>query len=403
MSSFGKRNSIKLTILAGAAVAALMAAQPAYAFAGLGQMGGLGMAHPGGLPQMGGLSHVGGMPQMGGMSHLGGLSQVSPVAHLGNLANVPHVEAGKGLSAVPTIVGKPNIAARDVGGGMRERAGTATHSADGRPIGGSAHDPETGITTTSVKTGNGTHAITVTDKDGKTISTATSGKQPASVSTTDGKGNTTTVTSNGNGTRTISTTDGKGNTTSYVSSRPPEGHASIPDGHGGWRRYYPGVGFLPVDDPTPVVVAVPDVSFVPDIIASFGPPNSASTTTPDGTTIKVTGIGSNKTVTRTDKDGNVQVINAPAAPAAAAAPDVGTAVMNLIKAMKALQDAKEESRSAHRSLDSIVNSNNLPDDVKANIPDAIDRAQQADQNVKAAIQGVQNALSDLQQQVAAHG
>jgi hypothetical protein len=389
------RTSLKLTLCVGSVIAALLATQPANAFA-FGHMGGLG----GGMPQMGGLSHMGGMSQMGGMSHIGGLPQTAPISHLGNLANGPHIEGAK-QGELP--VERRNVADRNVGGGMKERAGTATHSKDGRPIGGSAYDPETGNTTTSVKTGNGTHAITITDKNGKTIATGTSGKEPSSASVTDGKGNTTTVSSDGNGTHTISKTDDKGNTTKYVSSRPPEGHASVPDGHGGWRRYVPGVGFTPVENAGPDVDTVPDLSFVPDIIASFGPPNSASAVTPDGTTVKVTGIGNNKTVTRTDKDGKVQVVNAPAAPAAVAAPDIGTAVMNLINAMKALQDAKAESRSAHLSLDSIVNSNNLPDDVKANIPDAIDRAQQADQSVKAAMQGVQNALIDLQQQVAAHG
>ena len=152
---------------------------------------------------------------------------------------------------------------------------------------------------------------------------------------------------------------------------------------------------------------VPDDGLVSDVLVStlvggFGVPNSGSTTF-EGTSVKVTGIGTDaKTVTRTDKDGKVTVVTAAPVPAAAAATDVGTAVMNLINKMKALAAAKEESRSAHRSLDSIVNSDNLPDDVKANIPDAINRASDADKNLKAATQDVQKALIDLQQQVS-HG
>jgi hypothetical protein len=405
-----KRTNLKLTLCVGSAIAALLVTQPAHAFA-FGHMGGLGGAmpqmgglpHMGSMPQMGGLSHVGGLSQMGGVSHLGGLPQVG---HMGNLANGPHIEAAK-HGDLPVVRGNPgkslsNVADRNVGGGIKEKVGTATHDKDGRPIGGSSYDPATGNTTTSVKAGNGTHAITVTDKDGKTIATGTSGKAPIGGSSTQG-GSTTTSVSNGDGTRTVTTSDGKGNSSSYVSGRPPEGHVSVPDGHGGWKRYTPDVDFVPVVPNVAVVPDLPDLSFVPGLVSAFGPPDSGSSTY-GGTTVTVTGIGTDhKTVKRTDKDGNVKIIaNVPAA-AAVAAPDIGTAVVNLIEAMKKLAAAKAEARSAHLSLDSIVSSDNLPDDVKANIPDALNRAADADSNVKAATQDAQKALIDLQQQVAAHG
>jgi hypothetical protein len=277
----------------------------------------------------------------------------------------------KGNTTATTTATNGKGGDRDIGGGMKEKAGTASRDKDGNPIGGSGYDPETGRTTSSYKNGNGTHDVTVTDKGGKVVSTKTSGKEPDGGTATI-EGTTTTLVSNGDGTKTITRTDGKGDTTTTVARKPPQG-ASVDDGKGGWRH------FEPKKEPI------------------------GGSTTFDGTTIVVTGVGTDdKTVTRTDKDGNVKVAKNPPAAPFVAAPDLGTALKNLSDAAKRYAEAKAESDSARRSLTSIVNAEQTPD-VKANLQPAIDRAAQADANLKAATQDLQKALNDYNQQVAQLG
>jgi hypothetical protein len=326
------------------------------------------------------------------------------------------------------------VADRDVGGRIKEKAGTATHDKYGRPIGGSGYDPDTGRTTSSFKNGNGTHDVTVTDKDGKIISTGTSGKEPSGGSTTFGGTHTTSLI-NGPGNHTVTTTDGKGNTTTTTTGREPIGGSSthsdgttttsVRNGDGshtvtttggdrdvggrmkeragtgtdGWRRDDGGRGDRGDRGDGGGIQVGGDVAVIP--VLPFGPPNSGSSNF-EGTTTTVTGIGTDhKTVTRIDQDGNVKVTATPPAAPFVPSDDLGAALKKLQDAAKRYAEAKAEARSAHISLDSIVGSDNLPADVKANIPDALNRAADADKNLKAATQDLQRAMNDVQQQVAA--
>ena len=428
------------------------------ALAGFGRMGGMGGSHMGG-------SHMGGMSRMGGggfgrMSGMGGGSRMSGLSHAGGMSRMGHVSSARsfsrhadaGLRGASTRHAR--VADRNVGGKMKEKAGTATHDAKGRPIGGSSTNSETGNTTSSYKNGNGTHDVKVADKDGKTISTGTSGKEPSGGSSTYG-GTTTTSTANGNGTHTVTRTDSNGKSTSEVTNKPQASHIEVPDGKGGMKPYQPKktpVGGSSTNPDTgktttsvtdgngkrTVTTEGPDRDAGggmkaragtgsgegdrrfdrgerggrgdgPDIggdvvvpLLPFGPPNSGSTVV-DGTAITVTGVGTDrKTVTKTTNGVTTVSVNVPAAPDKPAA-DYATALKKLQDAAKAYADAKEKARSARASLTSIVISDNLPDDVKANIPDAINQSQQADKDLKTATQNLQNAVNDFNQQAAQLG
>jgi hypothetical protein len=429
------------------------------ALAGFGRMGGMGGSHMGG-------SHMGGMSRMGGggfgrMSGMGGASRMSGLSHAGGMSRMGNVSSARGLGMAKhgggsglrgNSVKHTKVADRDVGGKMKEKAGTATHDAKGRPIGGSSTSSETGNTTSSYKNGNGTHDVKVADKDGKTLSTGTSGKEPNGGSTTYG-GTSTTSTTNGNGTHTVTRTDSNGKSTTEVTNKPQASHIEVPDGKGGMKPYEPKKGpdsassYNPDNGKTttsttdgngkrtvttegpdrdvggggmkaragtgsgegerrfdggerggrgdgPVIggdVAVP--------LLPFGPPNSGSTVV-DGTAITVTGVGTDhKTVTTTKNGVTTVAVNVPAPPDKPAT-DLPAALKKLQDAAKAYADAKEKARSARASLTSIVNSDNLPDDVKANIPDAINQSQQADRDLKTATQNLQNAINDFNQQTA---
>src|SRR4051794_31441460 len=121
------------------------------ALAGFGRMGGMGGSHMGG-------SHMGGMSRMGGggfgrMSGMGGASRMSGLSHAGGMSRMGHVSSARSFSkhADSGLRGssakRARVADRDVGGKMKEKAGTATHDAKGRPIGGSSTNTETGTTT----------------------------------------------------------------------------------------------------------------------------------------------------------------------------------------------------------------------------------------------------------------
>jgi hypothetical protein len=364
------------------------------------------------------------------------------------MSRMGHVSSAHGLGG--NSIKHTKVANRDVGGKMKEKAGTATHDAKGRPIGGSSTSSETGNTTSSYKNGNGTHDVKVADKDGKTISTGTSGKEPSGGSTTYG-GTSTTSTANGNGTHTVSRTDSDGKSTTEVTNKPQASHIEVPDGKGGMKPYEPKKGpdsassynpdngktttsvtgsngkrTVTTDGPDrdvgggsmkaragtgsgegerrfdggerggrgdgPVIggdVAVP--------LLPFGPPNSGSSVF-DGTATTVTGVGTDhKTVTQTQNGVTTVTVNIPVPPDKPST-DYFIALKKLQDAAKAYEDAKAKARSARISLTSIVTSDNLPDDVKANIPDAINQSQQADRDVKTAYQNLVNAANDFSQQ-----
>jgi hypothetical protein len=135
-------------------------------------------------------------------------------------------------------------------------------------------------------------------------------------------------------------------------------------------------------------------------VLPFGPASSGWTHY-DDETIVVTGIGGpGRTVTKTDKAGVTTVTTEPPAAPLPPATNLGDALKNLQDAAAAVAAAQAESKSAHRSLDSIVGTENPSDAVKANIPDAIDRAREADKALKDAKANFQKAASELQQKLA---
>jgi len=357
-------------------VAASLFAEPAHAALGFGR-GGMsnmgGMSRTGGMSHMGGMSHAGGMSRMGNTSKLGGASKTG-VSRASHASNAAHGSAKRGDSSAKSNDVKSNtkLADRDVGHGMKEKAGTATHDKYGNPIGGKGYDPETGRTTSSYKNGTGGHDVTVTGKDGKTISTDTTGKKGDNASTDFG-GTKTSVVSNGDGTRTATRTDRDGNTTTTVAGKPPQG-ASEDDGKGGWKHHEP-----------------------------HKESSGGSLTTEDGTKIVITGVGSDdKTITRTDKDGKVDVTKNPPGPPFVPAANIFTAITNLQDAANRYAKAKAEADAARQSLISIASADQS-DGVGGNLKPAIDRVAQADANLNSATRDVQRAINDYSQQSAQLG
>ena len=118
------------------------------ALAGFGRMGGMGGSHMGGSQWAACRAWADGFGRMSGM---GGASRMSGLSHAGGMSRMGNVSSARGLSMAKrgggsglrgNSVKHTKVADRDVGGKMKEKAGTATHDAKGRPIGGSSTTPK---------------------------------------------------------------------------------------------------------------------------------------------------------------------------------------------------------------------------------------------------------------------
>ena len=108
----------------------------------------------------------------------------------------------------------------------------------------SSYDPSTGRTITSNGNADGSHTVTVTERDGKSTTTVR-GKLPPGIHVDDGKGGWKRYNPPPKppaGPTGISVGDGKGGWKAYVPpAKPPAGPTgiSVDDGNGGWKPYNP--------------------------------------------------------------------------------------------------------------------------------------------------------------------